>query len=364
MSRCGRVTAVPLLFAAGAALSGCALSLQALPKVSDVSTATYPVRAVFADVLNLSVDAQVRVGAEVVGQVGAISTRNFEADLTLDIRRAVRLPVGTTAQVRFDDPLGEEYVMLQPPTTLSSSVPTPTTSFLGRGSLIPESSTSTAPSVEDTLGALSLVLNGGGINQLGTIIHELNGTFGGNQPSIRSFLTTINQGVTSLSSGRSAIDNALTSMSNLTKELNGGGSTIATGIGTIGPAIGVLAGEDQQISDLIGQLSNLGAVGTQIADDSGQDSVSDARDLLPVIEQLEAASSQLAPDLADLTRFESETPDVAPGDYLQASATIDVSLPPGGYEPTPLPDAVATPTSAGPVSGAAAVTDLLAAGIS
>ena len=62
-------------------------SLQSLPKVSGLSGPTYEIHAVFANVLNLPDDAQVRVGAEVVGQVSNISTSNFQADLTLDIKQ-------------------------------------------------------------------------------------------------------------------------------------------------------------------------------------------------------------------------------------------------------------------------------------
>jgi len=76
--------AAALLIVTSVALGGCALSLQSLPKVSGVGTATYPLHAVFGNVLNLPDDAQVRVGAQVVGQVGLIATRNFQADLTLD----------------------------------------------------------------------------------------------------------------------------------------------------------------------------------------------------------------------------------------------------------------------------------------
>ena len=109
-------------------------------------------------------------------------------------RRHCHTAPGGKAQIRFDNPLGDEYVYLQAPSTLADA-PGPTgTRYLGSGAVIPEASTSTAPSVEDTFGALSLVLNGGGINQLETIIHELNDTFTGNQPPIRSFLTTIAQG--------------------------------------------------------------------------------------------------------------------------------------------------------------------------
>ena len=115
-SRARRSVAAALTCATALVLSSCALSLQSLPKISGVSSGTYPIYAAFSNVLNLPDDAQVRVGAQVVGQVGAISTKNFQADLTLDVEQAVHLPVGTTAQVRFDDPLGDEYVLLEPPT--------------------------------------------------------------------------------------------------------------------------------------------------------------------------------------------------------------------------------------------------------
>jgi phospholipid/cholesterol/gamma-HCH transport system substrate-binding protein len=339
--------------------------LQSLPKVSGVSGATYPIYAEFSNVLNLPDDAQVRVGAQVVGEVGAISTKNFQADLTLDVEQGIHLPVGTTAQIRFDDPLGDEYVLLQPP-TVPANASQVNIRFLGAGARIPESSTSTAPSVEDTFGALSLVLNGGGINQLQTIIGQLNDTFNGNQLPIRSFLTTIDNGVSSLSGGKAAIDAALASISSLSSKLNGGRTTIATGISTIGPAIGVLASENRQISGLLQQLSNLGAVGSAVAQQSGQNAVVDAQDLLPVVQQLESVSSQLAPDLSALASFEAETPKIAPGDYLQVNAIINVDLPSGAFEPTLLSELSAhssTPTSSGsqPMEGRQAVTDLLAA---
>jgi phospholipid/cholesterol/gamma-HCH transport system substrate-binding protein len=355
-----RWAAGPVVAAAALLLSGCALSLQSLPKVSSLSASTYPIYAEFANVLNLPVEAQVREGAEVVGQVGSISTSNYQADLTLDIKRSVRLLVGTTAQVRFDDPLGDEYVLLQePPAGEELSL-----RFLAPRGRIPEESTSTAPSVEDTFGALSLVLNGGGINQLQTIIGQLNNTFNGNQTPIHSFLTTIDNGVSSLAGGRVAIDNALASISGLSNKLNGGGGTIATGISTITPAIAVLAGETQQISGLLTQLTNLGTIGTQVAQESGQNSVDDVDDLLPVVQQLNAVSAQLGPDLDALARFEAETPKIAPGDYLQVNAIVNVLLPPGGFEPTPLGSAQTTadttPQSSHPLEGGAAVSDLLA----
>ncbi len=353
----GRRWAPALLMALAVCLSGCGfhgLSLQSLPKLGGVKGATYPIYATFANVLNLPVEGQVRVGPQVVGEVTNISAVDYQASVTMRIEKNVTLLQGTTAQVRFDNPLGDEYVLLTAPADTQSP-------RLRSGATIPESDTSTAPSVEDTLGALSLVLNGGGINQLQTIIHELNNTFDGNQPQIRSFLGTVNAAVSSLADGRTALDAFLASAGNLTRELNGtggaGAKTIGNGIASIAPAIGVLTSENSSLDRLLGSLSNLGAVGTQIAQQSGQNGVDDVRALLPVVDQLNDVSQQLAPVLSDVSRFEAEAPKVAPGDYLQVGVVANVILPSGDFTPNVDPSDPATG------SGAQAVTQLLDGGL-
>jgi phospholipid/cholesterol/gamma-HCH transport system substrate-binding protein len=335
---------------------GCrGVSLQSLPKIGGITSPTYPVYATFANVLNLPIEAQVRVGAQVVGAVTGISAHDYQAQVTLSVKRGVKLLQGTAAEVRFDNPLGDEYVLLTAPADTQAPVLPPRAH-------IPEALTSTAPSVEDTFGALSLVLNGGGINQLHTIINELNSTFNGNQPQIRSFLNTVNTAVSSLAGGQAAFDDFLTSAGNLTRELNGtggsGANTIANGISSIAPAIGVLASENTSLDSLFSSLSNLGAVGTQIAQQSGQNSVNDVRALLPVVNQLNAVSQQLAPVLSDVSRFEAQAPKVAPGDYLQVGVVANVILPPGNFAPD------VSVTSATTGSGAKAINLLLEGGLS
>ena len=346
-------------------LSSCALSLQSLPKVTGSIGPTYDLYAVFANVLNLPSDAQVRLGAEVVGEVGSISTRDFQADLTLAIEQSVRLPVGTTAQIRFDNPLGDEYVLLQTPAGSTAGSAAALTSsgvrYLEAGQTIGESDTSTAPSVEDTFGALSLVLNGGGLNQLQVIIHELNNTFNGNQAQIRSFLRTIDGGARTVEGGISVVDEALAAIRKLSSQLAAGGGQIAGGIAVLSPAVGVLASENTQISQLLAELSNLGTVGTNVARQSGQSSVNDIHDLVPVVEQLLAVSGKIGPDLADLARFEGSSVKVAPGDYLQVSALVNVLLPAGAYQPSAPAASRAVPGSC--AGQADALTTLLSAGL-
>ena len=74
----------------------------------------------------------------------------------------------------------------------------------------------------------------------------------------------------------------------------------------------MLASENQQISGLLTQLSNLGAVGTRIAQESGQNAVNDAQDLLPVVQQLNSVSAQLAPDLQRAGQLRGRDPQDRP----------------------------------------------------
>lgn len=336
-------------------LAGCGASLQQLPKIGSISGPTYPVHAVFSNVLNLPANAQVHEGTQVVGQVGRIAVRGFNADLELKIRAGVKLPDGTTAEVRFDNPLGEEYVLLRPPSK-------PPGTYLEAGATIPLAQTDTAPSVEDTLAALATVLNGGGISQLGTIIHEFNQTFTGNQPEIRDLLSNINTAVTKLASNSTSVDNALSAIGNLFHQLNQGSATIVTGISTIGPAVQILASENGQFSQLLDGLNQLSTIGNTVVQQTGQNSVQAVRALLPVVNQLVQVEQQIGPALSDLSAFEAETPKVAPGNYLQVSVTANVNLNSSPTNVTPS-DVAAAAVSAGPAQGQQAISSLLEAGL-
>jgi len=130
----------------------------------------------------------------------------------------------------------------------------------------------------------------------------------------------------------------------------------------------VLASENKQFASLIRGLATLGTVGSQIAQQAGQNYVNDLRDLLPVLNQLESVSQQIGPDFAEISKFEAESTKVAPGAYLQVSAIVNVMLPSGGFEPDVLSahSSAASGISAALAAarGSSAVADLLARGLS
>jgi phospholipid/cholesterol/gamma-HCH transport system substrate-binding protein len=311
------------------AASGCGLSLQTLPKLDSLSGPFYHLKAVFGNVVNLPASAAVREGAFQVGYVSGISANNptsstqnqYSATITMAIKKSVPLPKGTTAQVQFDTPLGEDFILLVPPSGLTSAV-----DYLP-GSTIPESQTTNAPSVEDVLGALGALLNGGGLNQLQTIIVQTNDALRGNQPKIRSLLSSLSTTVNSFSNNTPAFDRALTAMSTLSQTLNQGSATIVTGIANLTPAVQVLQGETNDFNDLISQVDQLSSVANQVVTQSANGTVDTVQELDPVLNQLVGIQQDLAPALGAIGNFEAETPKTAPGDYLQASINANIEVP-------------------------------------
>ena len=71
--------------------------------------------------------------------------------------------------------------------------PAPAASRSSNGDVIPLDRTGRNPEVEEVLGALSLLLNGGGVAQLKTITSELNKALEGREDSARSVLHQIEQ---------------------------------------------------------------------------------------------------------------------------------------------------------------------------
>ena len=333
---------------------GCGLSFQALPKPGGVSGPSYNVTAVFGNVLDLPIQARVLIGADQVGDVSSISTRHFKAYLTLTIRRAIRIPAGTTAQILFVDPLGDEFIQLYPPSG------TPHGPYLTGGSVVPERNTSSAPSIADTLAALGALLSGGGLNQLETIVTNLNQALGGHQSQIRQIIDDVSFTVTALNANKDSVDNALASLATLSGQLAQGDAAIANGIDTLGPAVQVLASENQDFQNLLTATTNLSNVAETVVNQSSSSILGTIKQLDAVVNQMVAVSSQLGPTLSDLGKFESLTKQIAPGNYLQLSLDGTAIV-----EQSPLlgPNSASSASGGSAGSSTQAINGLLGAGL-
>lgn len=327
-----RLASVAVGAAVALAASGCGVSLQALPKPGGISGPTYTVHATFANVVNLPASAEVRIGAFAVGYVSALQAQDFQAQVTMKIKQSQKIPQGTTAEIRFDTPLGEDYITLVPPANVAQGAPVtkadPNVDYLTNGSSIPETDTSTAPSVEDVFAALGALLNNGGIDQLQTIITEINNAFDGNQPQIHDLITKLNVSVSSFASNTPRLDSALQQLGNLSTTLNNGSTTIVDGINALAPAITDLQNDSADFDNLVSQVSDLSKVANGVVVRSQTGLVQTLKALSPVLTQLTNVQGQLGPALNAIDALEVRTPSIAPGNYLQVGINVNVQVPP------------------------------------
>src|SRR5207248_7801414 len=114
------------------------------------------------------------------------------AILTQEANRGVALPPSPAARVPPTSLLGEKFL------ELASPVDQPPLGRLADGAVIPVARTSRATDVAEVLGALSLLLNGGGVDQIRTIATELNAALAGHEPQLRALLGDPNTMVSGL----------------------------------------------------------------------------------------------------------------------------------------------------------------------
>ncbi|MDT7758162.1 MAG: phospholipid/cholesterol/gamma-HCH transport system substrate-binding protein, partial [Mycobacterium sp.] len=155
---------------AALALSGCGFKgINSLPLPGAVgrgSDATvYHVQ--FADIGTLESNSPVLIDDVVVGSVGQMTFSNWHIDVDVSIRPEVVVPANAVATVGQTSLLGSMHVALNPPLGQAPQ------GRLEPGATIGVDKTSSYPSTEQTLSSLSAVVTGGGLGQIGDVIHNL-----------------------------------------------------------------------------------------------------------------------------------------------------------------------------------------------
>lgn len=325
-----------------------ATSSLPLPGGAGEGPNTYTVTAYFTNVLDLVPASAVRVNDVVVGRVASISlTKDYTAKVVCRVDDKVHLPANTIATEQQTSLLGDEFVALGPP---PGQAPVGT---LAHGAVLPVTETSTQPGVEQVFGALSLLLNGGGINQLQTISVELAQTLSGRELKIRSLLTQLNTFVGSLNVHRAAIVGVLDQLNRLSAILVASKGVIATAIDQITPGLRVLANSEAAFTNLLTSLSRLGAISTRVIDASETNTVTDLHEIEPVLGALAQAGQDVPQALQLLLTYpfpDNFTKSLF-GDYLGLEVTVMLSAQKAG-----LPVSVPATTAPGGQRSSAAPT--------
>jgi len=312
----GLVVALVLTLASGCGFAG--MNDLPLPGGPDVGDDPISVSAEFTDVLSLARDSTVKYDGVTVGKVARISRDGWNARVDLLVRDDLPLPANVTARIAQTSLLGEKYVELE--------APAKPVGRLGDGAVITPDRTSRGREVEEVLGALSLLLNGGGVAQLRTISRELD-TALGDHGSTRTFLRELDAFVGTLDRNRATIITALENVDRLSGQIARDRKVVAAALDEITPAVRTLAGQRRQLVTMLEKLSGFGEVTSALIRRSGDDLVADLEALEPVLAQLQKAGDDLPRVLETVLSFPfpDEVLAAVKGDYVNLDVLVDLS---------------------------------------
>ncbi|HEY5854585.1 MAG TPA: MCE family protein [Aldersonia sp.] len=258
----------------GAAIAASAVSVTAacgvtvenlpLPKPG-VQGDTYRVHAIFEDALNLPAQAKVKIGGSDIGQVTDINTSNFTADVEMQIRSDIALPTNATAELRQATPLGDVFVALTIPPDHAGQP------RIADGGTIALPQTSAGATVEELLASLSMLLNGGGLNELATIANELDSIVSGHGPELEHLLVEMTNVIGSLNQRTVEIDATLQGFDATLAIVNQNSAELGAVADALPPMIGTIAENTTTIGDLMAQISVTSAALGDFAKTTGTD---------------------------------------------------------------------------------------------
>lgn len=304
-------------------LSGCTLDITEWQVPGGSATGhTYVVKAVFADVENLIPQAQVRQYNVAVGDVTDISLADDDTVVvTMKLSGNVKVPTNVVAELGSTSLLGEMFIDLKVP-----DGQTPTGELPHENTVIAEGRTNLVPQFEQSLAALSTVLNGSGLGQLQSIVRELNTAFDGRVPAVRSLIEQLTRVVGTVDTNKDSLTGLLDRLDGLTTTLARQKGTLELALTALAPGIRAVNASIDDIGAIFTHIDALGQTAQRVLSQTNAATVADLTKLRPVVETLVGVRGDLVTALDRLGRVEPLIKRAIPGDFANISGSATLAL--------------------------------------
>jgi phospholipid/cholesterol/gamma-HCH transport system substrate-binding protein len=318
---------IGVALAAVIAMTGCsdwrgANSLP-LPGTKGGGAGSYTIQVQLPDVDNIDRNSRVRVGDVTVGNVTDIKRQGWHALLTMTIDGDVDLPANATATIGQTSLLGSLHVELAAPKDI------PPEGKLADGAVIPLSSAGAYPSTEQTLAAVSVLLNGGGIGQIQDIVGTLAAAFNGREDDLRSLLGELDKFVSYLNDQTDDIIAASDSLNKLAGQVAEQKPVVDKALKTIPEALAVLNDQRGHLVDALDTLGKFSALAADSVNMTKENLVKELQEVGPVLKSLADAGPALTRSLDFFATFPFPRPTLAKwlrGDSGNLTAIVDLTL--------------------------------------
>ncbi|MGO8936942.1 MAG: MCE family protein [Mycobacterium sp.] len=240
-----------------------------------------------ANVGRMESNSPVMLDDVVVGSVGNMTVKGWHADIEVSVKPDVVVPANAVATVGQTSLLGSMHVELAPPLGEAPR------GRLKPGARIPLDKSSTYPSTEQTLASLSLVINAGGLGQIGDIIHNFNAVLSGRQGQIRDLLSRLDRFVGTLDQQRDNIIASIQGLNRLAGTFAAQRDVLTQALRKLPPALEVLVRERPRVVEALNRLRVFSDTATGLINDTQGDLVKNLQNLEPTIRAL----ADVGPDL-------------------------------------------------------------------
>jgi phospholipid/cholesterol/gamma-HCH transport system substrate-binding protein len=286
--------------------SGCGFTAEDVARAGQRNTDTYTIKAEVSDALNLPDGAPVRVGGVSVGKVKDVEAKDYQAVVSLAIDNDIKLREGSTVRLRYTTALGEMFVQVDP---------APQGAELKDGATLPRADAETAPSVEDALASASLLINGGGLSQIQTIVEEVNKTLEGRIGTVHSLMRKTDTFLRTALGTTREIDRILGALAATSTTLNRREATINAALKELRPAARMLTENTDDLARLLQATDGLGRTANRIVRASRADLTLVVRELGPVLDEVLGAKDQILTTLDRLAGAGKTLDAVVPNTY-------------------------------------------------
>nr|WP_205267391.1 virulence factor Mce family protein [Mycolicibacterium sphagni] len=323
------MTAVAVVLALATCSSGCGLTKWqglnslSLPGTEGNGPGSYTVQAEMPDINNIQPNSRVRVGDATVGHITKIELKGWHALVTMRLNGDVALPANAIAKIGLTSILGSQHIELSAPTS------TPAQGRLHDGSLIPLSNSASYPTVEQTLAAVSTVLNGGGLGQIQDITEAFSTAFRGREQDLRSLIGEIDKFTANLNDQTDDIIAATESLNALAGTFAASQPVLDRALKTVPEALAVLNNERDNLAEAADQLGKFSNLVITTVDGSKANLVKELKDIGPVLESLANAGPSMTRALSLILTFPFPNETIEKwqrGDYANMTAVVDLTL--------------------------------------
>lgn len=313
-TKTARACAAVVLALGVGTMSACGTTMRDLPiPGTGVSGDTIEVKAQFDEALNLAVGAPVKVNGVDMGKVKEITVSDFVAEATLTLKADAELRDGAKARLRYTTPLGELFVDVTNPADGD---------LLGDKATLGLKDTETAPTVEDALAQASLLINGGGLEQLQTVTEELNTALNGNEADYRTLLDRASVFLTQANATSQSIDAVLTSLNSLSKTLNSREDTINRAVREIAPAAKVLREKTPQFTELLAEVEQFTGAANDTVTATRSQLLTLLKEIEPVLAEFAKNNGSFDTSLRRIIKASGAADEIIATDYLNISLQL------------------------------------------